>query len=537
MLTNKSKLSDLKVNKLVLVLVLLSAAFLRFFSLSINPPGLYWDEAAFGYDAFSIIKTGRDHHGQYLPLFFESFGDWKLPGYFYLLVPSIAVFGLTEIAVRFPSALLGTLTIFIIYLFTKSAIKVERLAICSAFILAVSSWHIQFSRAGFEATVALFVTLLATLLFCKSQDFQNAKILIASAILFALSQYIYHSYRIFIPLLVLGLGIIYSGTLLETKKLTFLAALIFTIVSLPIFIFSFSREGQSRASSQTAFQKDGFKEAKLDFDQRSKPPFRFLSGKIYKEPLYYSQIALKNYLGHFSPVFLFFRGDQVGRHSQVDIGQLHIFELVLISIGLFELNLLKNKRFVKLIIFWLLISPIPAIIVAPSPHANRALQMVIPLAILGALGLNRILSLKSKLIPTIFSLWMLTVFLIYLHSLFVHYPKKFAANWQDGNRQMVEKLSKVDSPYPKVYLANTDPSLYIYLLFYKKYDPSLYQKYGSPSGFDKYQLIKTYESMYVEGEALYVAPAWQKIDGRLISVITNSNHEEVFKIWEIGGTY
>ena len=132
---------------------------------------------------------------------------------------------------------------------------------------------------------------------------------------------------------------------------------------------------------------------------------------------------------------------------------------------------------------------------------------------------------------------MLSVFLIYSHSLFVHYPKKFAANWQDGNRQMVNELSRVDSGYSKVFLANTDPSLYIYLLFYKKYDPLLFQKYGSVNGFDKYLLVGTNEKIYDSGRALYAAPGWQKIDGRLISVITNGNNEEVYKIWEIGGTY
>ena len=385
--TNKLKLSAVKFDKFVLVLIITVAALLRFFNLSTNPPGLYWDEAALGYDAFSILKTGHDHHGAYLPFFFESFGDWKLPGYFYLLVPSIAVFGLTEFAVRFPSALFGSVSVLLIYLFTKTGTYNTKLALCAAFILSISSWHIQFSRAGFEATTALFVILLAVLLFRKFQDSKNAKWLIAGAVLFALSQYIYHSYRIFTPLLLLGLGIIYSRTLLKTKKLTILAALTFIVISLPILNFSFSQEGRSRASSQTAFKKESFKEAKLNFDQHSKPPFRFLSGKIYNEPLYNSQIALKNYLSHFSPVFLFFRGDQVGRHSQVDTGQLHVFELVLIVVGVFSLSSIKNSRFVRLIIFWLAISPIPAIFVSPSPHANRTLQMVIPLTFLSALGL------------------------------------------------------------------------------------------------------------------------------------------------------
>ena len=109
----------MNLRKTLLVLIILLAFILRFYQLGINPPGLYWDEAVFGYDAYSILKTGKDHHGVTLPLFFESFGDWKLPGYHYLLVPSIAIFGLNEFAVRFPSAFFGFLTVPLIYLLTK----------------------------------------------------------------------------------------------------------------------------------------------------------------------------------------------------------------------------------------------------------------------------------------------------------------------------------------------------------------------------------------------------------------------------------
>ena len=52
-----------KLDKLLLSLILLLAIFLRFFNLSNNPPSLYWEEAALGYDAYSILKTGKDFHG------------------------------------------------------------------------------------------------------------------------------------------------------------------------------------------------------------------------------------------------------------------------------------------------------------------------------------------------------------------------------------------------------------------------------------------------------------------------------------------
>src|SRR3989344_5777104 len=103
--------------KLLIVLIVLLAAILRFYQIDSNPPSLYWDEASLGYNAYSILKTARDEHGTFLPLTnFAAFGDYKPPGYIYVTVPAVWIFGLTEFAIRFPSAFFGTLTVLITYL-------------------------------------------------------------------------------------------------------------------------------------------------------------------------------------------------------------------------------------------------------------------------------------------------------------------------------------------------------------------------------------------------------------------------------------
>src|SRR3989344_1223720 len=92
-------------SRYVLFLIILLAFFLRIYKLGSVPPSLYWDEASLGYNAYSILKTARDEHGKFLPLTnFAAFGDYKPPGYIYAAVPSIAIFGLNEFAIRFPSA-------------------------------------------------------------------------------------------------------------------------------------------------------------------------------------------------------------------------------------------------------------------------------------------------------------------------------------------------------------------------------------------------------------------------------------------------
>lgn len=520
-------------HKLLLAAILFLAVFLRFNGIAVNPPGLYWDEAVIGYDAYSILRTGHDHHNVHLPLFFESFGDWKLPVYEYLTIPSIAILGLNEQAVRFPSAALGSFSVLLVYLLIRNQTKNEKLALCSALLLAISPWHIQFSRAGFESSTALFIFLLGYYLMARSIDSKGAKLLIGGLALIALSQYTYHAYRIFAPLFLIGLGFIYRDYFFKFKKLTLIAIIVFFTISAPIIAFTFSKEGVIRASSQKATSDVEFEKARLRFDQFSKPPFRFLSKYLYQKSLYDSQILLKNYLDHFSPVFLFFKGDQVGRHSQVDIGQINMFELPLILFGILGLKNIKNHKFLQTMILWLVLAPIPAAIVMPTPHANRSLQMVIPLIFLGGVGLNYVTFKAHKIVALLFCLWMLGVFLIYINQLFVVYPKKFAADWQDGNREMVNYVRTISSKYKNVYITNTAGVPYIYLLFYTKYDPAAYQKFGSPKGFANYQIVDTNAKIYNQKDALYVAPVWQEIDGNALRAIYDGKKETVYKVWEL----
>ena len=133
--------------KYLIYLILALAFFLRFYRLDSNPSSLYWEEAALGYDAYSILKTGKDFHGNFLPLVaFESFGDYKPSLYFYAAVPSIAIFGLNEFAVRFPSALFGTLTVLLVY-FLGLKIRNWKLGITAALLAS----HLSLGICSFPA--------------------------------------------------------------------------------------------------------------------------------------------------------------------------------------------------------------------------------------------------------------------------------------------------------------------------------------------------------------------------------------------------
>ncbi len=151
----------------ILILILIVAAFLRLFKLGSFPVSLTWDETALGYNAFSLLKTGKDEYGKLLPLVLKSFGDYKPALYSYLAIPSVLFFGLNEFAVRLPSALFGILSVFLVYRFSLLLFKDKTKALFISFALALMPWHINFSRGAWESNVALIFYSSRYLLFSK----------------------------------------------------------------------------------------------------------------------------------------------------------------------------------------------------------------------------------------------------------------------------------------------------------------------------------------------------------------------------------
>ena len=77
-------------HKIFLIIVLTIAFLIRFINLN-STPALNPDEAALGYNAYSLIETGKDEHGTSWPLHFKSFGDFKPGGYVYLAIPFVKI--------------------------------------------------------------------------------------------------------------------------------------------------------------------------------------------------------------------------------------------------------------------------------------------------------------------------------------------------------------------------------------------------------------------------------------------------------------
>ena len=140
-----------------LILLTLFAFAIRVYKIDTLPLGVHPDEASWGYNAYSIIETGKDEHGTNYPLIFKAFGDQKLPVFTYALVPFIKVFGLNNLAVRLPAAIIGTLTVVVVFFILKQFKFSDSLSLLGALIATTSPWFIFLSRVfSPDSTFGLF---------------------------------------------------------------------------------------------------------------------------------------------------------------------------------------------------------------------------------------------------------------------------------------------------------------------------------------------------------------------------------------------
>lgn len=482
--------------RIVFLSIIILAAVIRFYSLSAYPVSLYWDEAAQGYNAYSIVMTGKDEYGINFPLLFRSFDDNKMPLYIYLTAVTIKFFGLNEFSTRFVSALAGTFTVGFVILLTKNILETGEyrkkeqiipISLICGLLLSISPWHINFSRGAFEANLALFFLVLGTYFFIKS--LQGVLYLYISAVAFILAFYSYRSVLVFLPFFIIFSLIIFNRNF--RKKIIHLIFFlgIITIFVSPLFVSIFFISTDKRASQVSIFNNYNQLLYQNSIKQNEEGNTIWARFK-YNRRITYSYIAMNNYLSHFSPSFLFLRGDGNGRHSIDGMGMMYIFEAPFFIIGLFILHRnLKDKRLFWFILLWLAVSPLPASLTQPAPHALRSLNMLPIPQVLISSGLIYLYYLFKGYQKVIFSSCMVLLIVISF-SVFTNKYKSHmisAGNeWGDGYKQLVDEVKKRYSDYDKIVITGDNWEPYIYFLYYTNYNPVLYQKNGDSTGFDKY---------------------------------------------------
>ncbi len=378
---------------LILSFILLTAAFIRLVNLGISPPGLNQDEAANAWNAYCLLKTGKDQTGQSWPIFYmHALGGNRTPLYIYLLLPFQAIGGLNIYTTRLPSVLGGVLTVAIIFFIGKRLFN-PTVGLLAAGLLALSPWHVQQSRWGHEGNLSALLSMipLAMLLMANmpvSDDEGRQPRPIWGALAGAATGIIcygYHSVRIFVPIFLFGsMLVVFTGWwhCFKTRKGS-LAIIAFVVAFMATFgplawQHIFHPEGIARhVQYQEKLWVDG-------------GPFMAIKN-----------IALR-YIRHFGFGFLFLYGDRSMIHSPPKMGLFDLYMFPLMIAGFVSiLCRFRYSRAARILFVLVLIYPIGDSFfgVTYGLHALRCqlgLCGMVLLAAVGGAGIGRWLWKRKK---------------------------------------------------------------------------------------------------------------------------------------------
>jgi 4-amino-4-deoxy-L-arabinose transferase-like glycosyltransferase len=500
---------------LILILVAIFSLVLRIYNVASTPPSLNQDEVALGYNAYSFLKTGKDEHGVFLPTYIKSFGDWKFPTYSYLDVPFIAVFGLTELAVRLPSIIAGVLSTILVFCIVDLLFKKKQISIISSILFAISPWSIYFSRAAYEVNVGLFFFLLGLFFYLKYISVKkNMWLLGISAFSLIMTMFLYHSFLLFTPLFICSLLFI------NRRKMPFKELIIFTSVIILFSLLAFynvSHTNTDKISNLSIFNNenviyDRAEKLRGDGSEQSELISKVLYNK-YSAGIY--QLA-QNYLSTYSPTFLFDKGGEKTVHNLGYFGNLYIFDVLLLAVGMFFLIWYREKN-LPLILIWFLLGPIPSSL-TPDPQNSTRLYVLLPVFIfVSSYGAYQIIHfLFTKDILRLSTLFVLTVIFIvnvtlFLNGYFVHMNTQRARFWHYGYKEIALLAQKY--PEHNIVFRGPENFPYIYFLFYNAYSPEKFRDEVEyyPVTSEGFQYVKSFGKYYFPPKIDYANLSEQSI--------------------------
>jgi 4-amino-4-deoxy-L-arabinose transferase-like glycosyltransferase len=450
----------------LLVGIVLVAAVLRVYQLKDVPAGFFCDEAGLGYNAYSIARAGVDENGRKFPLFVWSFGvSYKNPVFIYSAIVPISIFGLDEFSVRLTSAIYGIATVLGIF-FLGRALFTPAVGLLAAAFLAVCPWHLHFSRIAFEliSFAFLFVAGLTFLV----RFTQGRRTLAAGLLLLGACIYAYAIAYLFVPLFLLGFGLLYLPLLLRRWRETALAMLVLLATVAPAATFLH----QNQMTGTRYFRAT----TNLRPEQGAQEQIERL---------------VANYQTFFSRQFLFESGDPIVRHAVKGFGELLPFYAPFLVLGAL-VCLFDRNRTSKLVLWWLALYPLGPSLMTEIPSASRGFIGAPAFCLLSGVGLASVLQLLAwigrvravALGLQALALGAAAYFLApqvsaYLRAYFIEYPKYSAPTYggfQYGYRDAIHYMESRRQDYDLLMLTATQVNQpQIFPLFYNALDPREWQ--------------------------------------------------------------
>ena len=447
---------------------------LRIYGLEQIPNSLSADEASFAYNAYSILKTGRDEFGHRFPLYFQSFDDYKNPVFGYFLIPFIYFGGLNTWSIRFASVLAGTMVIPLFFLLTRKLTANPRLALLNALLAAISPWLIQYSRVAIDMELALFFSLLAVWVFLAAAKHKFLYLL--SALVFGLSFYTYHSSRVW----VIGFGLVLLILNRKFNRYIFGGLIILGLMTFPYFLSLRNSQVALRPYAVSVFanREEVNRDARdLQSEVKQKIPGAKL---VHNRRLTFINQTVNGYLKILNPDLLF------GQNLYNQIGSTRLFylwQLPMILLGI--IVLLKNRYQSWFILSWILIGYLPGGLTLLPVFDRRIFLNSFPLLLLASLGtvqLVKYFKLRflrlQKIAAVAIAISIGLSFHFYLHNYFIHGRDTIVELWGNGMKQMVLTAKNLRPKYDEVFVSLKLNQTLTFFLFYEPYPPEKYLAEG-----------------------------------------------------------
>ncbi|RJO59504.1 hypothetical protein C4546_01805 [Candidatus Parcubacteria bacterium] len=341
--------------KIIFFTIILVAVLLRLVNLNGLPYGVNQDEADRVYEAYSLLKTGHDQHGNRWPLTLEAFGkerDNASAISAYAAMPFVALLGPSPLAGRLPSAIAGILTVVAVIYIAFKLSQSWKVACVTGFVLAVSPWHLTFSRYGHEAIWATALFCIGLAAFLRALDNKPAYFFLTS-IAWVTGLYGYPVSKLFIPAMIVILAVVFWRRILQHRHWLIWAVAMGILLLIPLAFWqiqNFTDAGRFNEISVFG-EPNWFWNLFLNFGSYLNP-FEWLLGHLTAGPL--------DWLMVFFGIPLFF----------MTAKKFHIPKPVQWLLGL-----------------WLGFSILPSILTDFNPSQTRAILLLGPLQIVGAWGL------------------------------------------------------------------------------------------------------------------------------------------------------
>lgn len=436
------------------------------------PPGISNDEADNGYEAYSLLKTGKDQWGKVWPITdFLGFGDHRLPVYIYSIIPFEAILGLNSVSIRLPSVVSGVVVLILTYILTRSWFS-DLVGKFAVIILVLMPWFWGMTRIAIEPPVALTFILAGTLSFWNAKE--RLWFYLFSGLLFALAMFSYPGIRLFLPI-----WAVFLAFFCLKWRARFFYWLGIAIISAGIFLL-----GSSTRLKQIWVIENP---VLVDVANRHLDACRGVIPSTVCRVLENKWVVIgeeltKNYLNHFSLGFIFLESDLAkGLLPVGGLVQKSLFLPIIVGVFFFLRRIISNEKLnrnnVDLVLVWLLASPL-ADSITGAGHYSRSFVMVFPIALTAGLGFELIWHKWRKISMIIMALFVIESGKFVL-DYFTYFPKYHAKYTHYEYKELMDYFKGVgEDEYSNIYLSSQhfDSKQYMFYLYYFGIDPSWYQK-------------------------------------------------------------